>query len=291
MMNKTRYLYFFVIVAALLMTAAAPSPGQLAAKATSGEGLVKFTIVNHSDGSIFLKLDGSTAYYFVVGKNTTRAYTPQRGVYKYKLYACGLVTTDKINLTIVKILTIPECGGRIRDFSDIHQVDLSPAFRPIKLIVSNGNPRSVRVKLDGPRNYHLTVGGNTTASYGLVQGVYKYIVYICGTTVQGTLDLTVYKDLTIPVCGANAVGAADLHEENISLNKIVRSYITNQTTSLLVLRLEGPQNYSFLVQPHETKVLSLLRGSYSYEYFGCSATVKGTFNAKNNASLMLNCPD
>lgn len=291
-MKKFHFLSIVAIIVALFLSAASPAPIQLlSSNMLTDNDLIRLTIVNNGSDPVVMKLRGLRTYNFVVEPNTTRVLWPQSGFYKYDLYACGLVSSGKIDLTFMRIVTLPECGGRIRDYSDIHQLDLSSDIRPMKFTVINGNPQTVNVKLVGPQNYFLTVGGNTTGSYGLVTGVYKYTVYVCGTSVSGTLDLSIYKDLTIPVCGANAKSSADIHDENVSLRKIVRVSITNHSSVPLSLRMDGPTSYVLLIQPDESKTLSFLRGSYTYVSYGCNDVSEGSFYAKHNASLDLSCSD
>ncbi len=278
-----------VLVIVFSLFAVFPANGQSLSSSSTSD-LVRLTVTNNSEEKAYLKLEGTPSYNFVIPGKTTQKYTPQRGVYTYYLTACGQTTQGKMDLTIYRDVIIPACGGHFSNSSNNHVVNLDPKFRPIPFTVENGNPKSVYVKLEGPKTYNFTVSGNTTAVYSTTYGTYKYTIYACETNVQGTIDLTKYQVLNIPVCGASASGSADEHQVYISFSHLVGVSIRNQTGADTAIALKGPKTYYFYVPAGQTKEYSLFRGSYSYSYPACKQTVKGKIEANNRTSLRMSCP-
>jgi hypothetical protein len=278
-----------VVIAAMLMTAAAPAPADKPQPDQTGP--VRFRLINQTTEKVYMKLDAVWGYNIIVLRNSTRDYTVVRDVYKYRLTACGVTTTGTIDLNLYRSMTIPVCGARLQPYSNVHAAEVPVEIRPITFNVANLSQHTATIKLTGPKTYTIKVGGHRTQSFSMFNGVYKYSVYACGLTSTGSVDLTTYKELNIPVCGGSIAGVQSEHEINLDFTNLVHVMVGNDVGRDAVALFSGPGSYAFYVTTGAPREYTMLRGDYEVSFYGCgNGPEKMEFSAYNNAELVLTCP-
>lgn len=171
-----------------LLAAALPSAA-LAAQTD----LVRFTVDNHANRSITIRLyskDGSgRAYYMQVEADTTKIMTPPRGIYDYRLTACGVMVFGVVDLSGPLTWLMPDCGDKGGPGSKAANTqDLGKILKLTKVKLVNDTGKALRVWLAGPFHYvfELPAGGVKTVS--MLKGSYQWTHFACaGQLSQGNL--------------------------------------------------------------------------------------------------------
>ena len=104
---KTKHVTILVLVllASLVI-------GVIAASAQE-EDLIRLTIINRTDSSVFLSLlspDGASVYFLATPAEQTREYTVPRSDYSHTTVACGLTATGTVDLNRFTTLVFTPCG-------------------------------------------------------------------------------------------------------------------------------------------------------------------------------------
>src|SRR5690606_2813510 len=95
----------------------------------------------------------------------------------------------------------------------------------------------------------------------------------CGITTRGELDLSKHQfKWMVPKCGdkggpgSKAPNTQDVGKV-LALTKVT---LVNETGARLVLTLRGPQTYVFTIPADGKKVVSIVRGEYTWGHFACN---------------------
>jgi hypothetical protein len=183
-MNLTRFkkIALATLVVALLV-AAAPAPA-LAAGDT-----VNFRVENRADRGITIRLyatDGSgRAYYMRVEKETTKTMNPQRGVYTYRLTACGVMVKGTVDLSKNASWIMPQCGHRAGQGSGAAATtDISKILKLISLKIVNRTGHTMKIWLEGPFQYVFIIPNGGSKTVTILKGDYEWGHYAC----DGVLD-------------------------------------------------------------------------------------------------------
>lgn len=182
-MTKARKFWLALMVAVLLLAA-------LPSTVLAQDDLVRFRVINRSDRSITVRLyakDGSgRAYYMQIEAQSTKNMTPQRGVYDYRLTACGIMVRGTADLTKPLTWIMPQCGDKngpgtkAPNTQDIGK-DIMPLVK-IKLVNRTGSDMQIWLAGPFPYVFSIPAGGSKTVS--ILKGSYTWRHYAC----DGVLD-------------------------------------------------------------------------------------------------------
>ena len=194
---KNRLLHLIIllgVVAALLTTAAAPSP--VRGSVTARSDLVRLTVENRSSGSLFVWLTGPAVYYFEVKSGETELFAVSRGEYSYRFRACGDTVSGTLDLSIQRKLVMPVCGGRATsETKATGTVDVSSQIKIVKFSVENDASTRALVIMTGPTTYVFTFERDEEKDYTIAKGDYTVQVFACGRV--GTRNFSAFKGKTL----------------------------------------------------------------------------------------------
>ena len=156
--------------------------------------LIRLTINNRNNSSLYLRLKGPSYYYLTVLDETRTDFTIERGEYDYSLTACGATTTGTMDLKSNKILVMPICGGNAGVSSkNPDKVDLSKEHKLVPIEIENDTSSRALVIMTGPASYVFSLEKNKTyKDYTIVRGDYDLQIYACGR--YWTRSWTALKD-------------------------------------------------------------------------------------------------
>jgi hypothetical protein len=162
----------------------------------------------------------------------------------------------------------------------------------VRLVVRNKYDQPLSLKLQAPgAYYYVQVEGESTATYTVLRGEYDYMLWGCGATSSGTMDLTKNRTLIMPICGGGVTHVPQNGKklDLSSLIKIVPVTIENTLNTRLMVILSGASTYVFMIDKGDKNDYTIARGSYTVKYWACGAYVTRDFEANKNSSLVLTC--
>lgn len=186
-LSKPRKLLLATLVVVLLAAA-------LPVAASAQADLVRFTVKNLADRGITIRLyatDGTTrAYYMRVEADSTKTMTPQRGVYDYRLTACGVMVRGTVDLTKPLTWQMPDCGDKGGPGSSApHTQDVGKILKLTKVRLVNHTDEDLRVWFAGPFQYVFDIPADGTKTVSILKGIYEWGHYACGSLDEGTLEV------------------------------------------------------------------------------------------------------
>jgi hypothetical protein len=102
-MKKTLVLVLMLV--AILFVGVIP-----ALAAEHEDGLARLTVVNNTDGKVFLQLNGTHAYFLTVGAGSTAEYTLEREEFERQTWACGAYGKGTLDMSTQVKLVFTPCG-------------------------------------------------------------------------------------------------------------------------------------------------------------------------------------
>ena len=174
---------------AMALLAAALPTAALAAQSD----LVRFTVENRAERDITIRLystDGSgRAYYMQVLAETTKIMTPPRGLYDYRLTACGVMVWGVVDLNGPLTWIMPQCGDKGGPGSKAPNTqDIGKILALSKISLVNNTGSALRVWLDGPFQYVFDIPVGATKIVSILKGFYQWGHFACdGQLHQGNI--------------------------------------------------------------------------------------------------------
>jgi len=123
--------------------------------------------------------------------------------------------------------------------------------------------------------YIFNTNPGETREFTPQRGVYTYELVACGIVSVGYFEVSRQQTYIVPAC---------------STDKLVRVYIENTTSDLIVVELSGPQDYYLPVLAGGLKDYTVVAGDYEFSYSACGAAGQGFFEARSDRLLSLDCP-
>lgn len=152
----------------------------------------------------------------------------------------------------------------------------------VDVLIHNKNPITITLTFVGQeiRQFQLAPGKTTVQ---LAPGSYSHSYYGCGQLNFGSFTVK-SKDnqLDIAHCESPSGGASQPGEDTVILA------IRNHTFTSFPIYLHGLTNntdYDYTLQPGNNK-LHVLKGTYTYSYYACSAVQYGTVNVPGKGAEM-----
>ena len=147
------------------------------------------------------------------------------------------------------------------------------------------------------REYSMTVPAYSKDKVFVVPDTYSYLMESCNYANQGTLDLSVFQTLHVPVCGGKAAGYRNkAHHIDVSrFVKPVKSKIRNQTGEDVELYLRTVDDHHFLTLEAGEIMNVILKKEegiqYVYSFLACDGQlVTGYYTPRVTPPLDLKCP-
>lgn len=149
----------------------------------------------------------------------------------------------------------------------------------------------------GGEEYTLSVPAYTSGKAFIYPGEYSYYMEACNYSKFGTLDLSTFQTLHVPVCGGRAAGFKHKthHIDVATLVKPVRIQVRNKTGENVGVYLRTQEDHHFLnFEPGEIIELILKKEEgtqYVYSFQACDGElVSGYYTPLNRIPLDLECP-
>ena len=147
------------------------------------------------------------------------------------------------------------------------------------------------------KEYSMTVPAYSKDKVFVVPDTYSYLMESCNYANQGTLDLSVFQTLHVPVCGGKAAGYRNKahHIDASRFVKPVRSKIRNQTGETVELYLRTVDDHHFLnLDAGEIMEVILKKEEgiqYVYSFLACGdQLITGYYTPRVTPPLDLQCP-
>lgn len=182
-----RTIVILSLVAVFLLSSAAPTRVQARSE------LVRLTVINRSSGTVFFSLKGPALYYLTVKTGETEVFTVQRGTYTSSITACGITSTDSLDITSHKKLIMPVCGGRAHGaHGAATKVDLSEQIKIVPFTIINDSDTQLLAVLTGAGTYAFLLDKDEERDYTIAKGDYDVKIYACRAVT--TIQFSSYKN-------------------------------------------------------------------------------------------------
>lgn len=196
-MTKAKKFWLALLVTVLVLAA-------LPTTALAKEDLVRFRVENRADRGITIRLyakDASgRAYYMRVEALTTKSMTPIRGVYDYRLTACGIMVRGIVDLTKPLTWIMPQCGDKggpgtkAPNTQDIGR----DILKLVKIKLVNRTGEDLQIWLAGPFPFVFSINAGDSKTVSIPKGSYTFRHYACdGVRETGNLFANVAKTRVI----------------------------------------------------------------------------------------------
>lgn len=185
-MTKATKFWLALLVATLVLAA-------LPTTALAQDDLVRFRIINNANRGITIRLyatDGSSrVYYMHVEALETKSMSPIRGVYTYRLSACGVMVKGTVDLTGALTWINPVCGdkggpgSKAANTQDIGR----DILKLVKIKLVNRTDVDMRLWLAGPFPYSFVIPAGGSKTVSILKGSYTWSTLACGAEISGNL--------------------------------------------------------------------------------------------------------
>ncbi|HLE15879.1 MAG TPA: hypothetical protein VI776_14110 [Anaerolineales bacterium] len=178
-----RTLLIVGISAVLLLTAAAPYPGRPGGASIVGKSdLVRLTVDNRTNGTIYVTLEGLAFYYMVIGPGDIEEFTVLRGTYDQWVTACADTAKEEdVEITKTTRMIMPICGANANQAERSGSaIDLSDLIKIVDITIENDSGTNLLAILTGPATYVFTFKKGEEKDYTVARGSYSVQYYACG---------------------------------------------------------------------------------------------------------------
>ncbi len=188
-----------ILLAFVLIFAAVAVPQ---ANTQAASPLMRLVIENGSSKFVSLRLTGPANYYMSAAAGATATYTPERGVYSYTLYSCGVYVHGELDLTKHMVTyEVPPCGTKAYSGPGTTAVvDAGKELRLVKVTLNNETDHNIVIVFSGTSSLVFFLYDDASNDYTIPKGDYTYEIYGCGPIRYGTMYAHAHKvkDLTCP---------------------------------------------------------------------------------------------
>jgi len=162
----------------------------------------------------------------------------------------------------------------------------------VRMQVSNNSQFEFSIVIFGPSDYTLKVEPYTDKSIIVERGTYSYVMHACNNSAAGSINLNMFKNIYVPVCGGSAIGKRE-NPHNFDTSEFIKGIniqVKNKTHEKISVYIRNlKKNYWVTVEPRETQTLLVFRDQYVYSYVACGELQAGYYNARVNQPLFLTC--
>ena len=160
--------------------------------------------------------------------------------------------------------------------------------------IINYSQHPFSITINGPETHSTTVAPYSKRVLMVERGTYSFFMELCNRTKSGTMNLSIYQVLHVPVCGGSAGKVGDKHHNLDAADylKIVKIRIRNKTPQDIRLYLRTLEYHHYLnLKPREVTYLNVVRDRYVYSYLACGNLEAGYYEARQYIPLDLKCSD
>ena len=158
------------------------------------------------------------------------------------------------------------------------------------LKVTNNSGTTLKLYLTGPKTYNLSVPKGQTRSYDVNRGKYKFVASACGITGTGTLDMSINRNVVMPVCGGR-VASSDVHTIDLGqVLRVVKVEVKNKAPGVATAVFKGPALYMVTLKKNADKFYIMAKGNYTVTVYACGETTKYKFTADKGKVFTVTCP-
>jgi hypothetical protein len=147
------------------------------------------------------------------------------------------------------------------------------------------------------KEYMMKVPAHSDDKIFIQPDMYAYYMEACNYEKNGTMDLTVFQTLHIPVCGGKAAGFRN-KSHHIDVSRLVKPVwvkVRNKTGEAVELYLRTTEDHHFLkLESGEILELILKKEEgvqYAYSFLACGGQlITGYYTPRQTPPLDLKCP-
>ena len=196
-----------------------------------------------------------------------------------------------VRITVIAILLV----ALLAISSAPNDIALAEGAKPpfVRLTVINNSQYEFSLLLYGPGQYSFSVPAYSNGSWIVDRGTYSFVMRACNISKTGTLDMSIYQILHVPICGGNAGAKGDkLHHIDVAdYVKPIKIKIRNKTFEPIGLYIRTLERHYFLnLEPSEIQYLILPKDQYVYSYVVCEQLVSGYYTPMVSPPFDLKCP-
>ena len=198
---------------------------------------------------------------------------------------------SQIHLTVFAIMVVALLSISAMPIDIASAEDAKPLF--VRLSVINESQFEFSLVLYGPDQYTLSVPAHSNRSWIVDRGMYSSVMRACNISKTGTLDMSIYQIIHVPICGGNAGAKGDKHHhiDVADYIKPVKIKIRNKTDEPIGLYIRTLERHYFLnLEPYEIQYLILPKDQYVYSYVVCEQLISGYYTPKVSPPFDLKCP-
>lgn len=213
---------------------------------TASEEIIKFKIVNKSEGPLRVTLQGPKTYYLNAAVGTSK-YDLYPGTYAYSYLAYGKYTEGNIEIK-----------------KDGTQIVITS--QSIKVRINNKTGVALTLMLQGPQIQNLSVPPGKT-KIDIWKGSYGFSYLAYGLFKNGKVEFQ--------------SNGAELVLEKLT----AKLKIENRSGAQVTLSLVGIRPYNLALPTGQTKV-EILKGKYTYSYLDHGVYESGEINIQNEQAVL-----
>jgi hypothetical protein len=202
----------------------------------------------------------------------------------------------RTRITVFAVLLVAIIGISVIFTTNV-LADEKPIIR-LTVVNTSQFPFTLYIYGDNKGNeYSIDVPAYTDGKLFIKPDIYSYYMEVCNYTKNGTMDLSVFQTLHIPVCGGKAAGYRNKsHHIDVSrFVKPVRSKVRNQTGQAVELYLRTQDDHHFLTLESGEILEVILKKEegiqYVYSFLACGdQLITGYYTPRQTPPLDLKCP-
>lgn len=233
----------------------------------------------------------STEFY-VEGGRVSPSQISKTPVFTYSyLEGSKVMQKSQVRLLVFAILLIALLSILAAPTDIAVADDAKPPF--VRLTIINNSQFDFSLVLYGPDQYNFSIPAHSDGSWIVKRGMYSSVMRACNISKVGTLDMSIFQIIHVPVCGGNAGAKGDKHHhiDVADYIKPVKIKIRNKTSEPIGLYIRTLERHFFLnLEPNEIQYLILPKDQYVYSYVVCEQLVSGYYSPKVTPPFDLKCP-
>ena len=164
-------------------------------------------------------------------------------------------------------------------------------YAPVRVTVINKSQFDFSLVLFGPSQVTISVAPGDTVAKVVNRGVYSFTMRSCNYTETGTMDITVYRIIHVPVCGGNAGSLAD-KPHNIDASdyiKPIKVKIRNGTGETVGFYLRTLDRHFFYNFEPGVSYIIVPKDNYVYSFVACGELKAGYYTPLSSVPFDLKC--
>ncbi len=162
----------------------------------------------------------------------------------------------------------------------------------VRMHVINKSQFDFTIAIFGKKDYKLKLSPRSDKSVIVERGTYSFVMHACNATETGTINLNLFRNVIVPVCGGSALNKRkNPHNfDTTQYIKSIRMRVKNKTHEKITVYIRNKKrNYWATVEPKQWASLLVFREQYVYSFVACGKLQSGYYKARANQPLYLTC--